>query len=56
MSRMGYCGVCKQEKHVSLGGEELGSYLGYGLVVDVDQVARRGVDLEGLVEGESGFK
>ena len=29
--------------------------LGYCLVVDADQVARRGVDLESLVEGEGGL-
>jgi hypothetical protein len=33
-----------------------GAYLGYCLVVDVDQVAGRGVHLEGLVEGEGGIK
>lgn len=31
------------------------SYLGDGLVVDADEVAGRGVDLEGLVESESGI-
>lgn len=29
------------------------SYLGHGLIVDVDKVSRRGVDLESLVEGHS---
>ena len=31
------------------------SYLGDGLVVDVDEVAGRRVDLEGLVESEGGI-
>lgn len=34
---------------------QLGSYLGDGAVVDLDQVTRGRVDLETLVEGESGF-
>jgi hypothetical protein len=32
------------------------SYLGYCLVVDVDQVSGGRVDLEGLVEGKSSIK
>lgn len=35
--------------------QDLQNLLGHGLVVDGDQVLRLGVDLEGLVEGESGL-
>ena len=32
------------------------SYLGHGLIVDTDEIARRGVDLESLVEGQGGVE
>lgn len=36
------------------GGVHMGTYLGHGLVVDVDELSGVGVDLEGAVEAQSG--
>lgn len=49
MSRMG-CHVLARTEKNRLGG----GYLGHSLVVDVDELSRLRVDLEGLVEAQSG--
>lgn len=48
-------GVCKLIVFIA---KEINAvaYLRDSLVVDVDEVSGGGVDLEGLIEGESGFK
>jgi hypothetical protein len=35
------------------GGQSCGSYLGYGFIVDVDEIPRSWVNLEGFIEGKS---
>ena len=48
-------GVCKLIVFVAKEINAL-AYLGDSLVVDVDEISGGRVNLEGLVEGESGFK